>query len=56
VSDFLADRKVPPAVRRHQTVLCSADGSIVWVVGLRPDDRAAIRRGHTRRALVVEKW
>ena len=55
VSDFLKDQKVPLLERRKQLVLTDAEGSVVWLVGRRVDDRAAIRRGQTHRVLTV-KW
>ncbi len=38
LSDFMIDRKIPVNLKRHIRVLESA-GEIVWVVGLRIDDR-----------------
>lgn len=42
VSDFLTDRKATLFDKRRQLVVCQSDGDIVWLVGLRPDDRFKI--------------
>lgn len=55
VSDYLKDQKVPLLERRRQLVLIDATGAIVWLVGRRVDDRAAIRRETTCRVLTI-KW
>lgn len=39
VSDFLTDQHFSLIDKRRQLALCNADGSIVWLVGLRMDDR-----------------
>lgn len=39
VSDFLKDQKLNVIEKRHVHVAVDADGRIVWVVGLRLDDR-----------------
>ena len=51
VSDFLTDRKMSLADKQHQLVLCCGD-DIVWVVGLRPDNRFCISPD-SRRAMVI---
>lgn len=53
VSDLLANAKVPALQRRHQMVVEDADGHIVWLVGRRVDQRAAIVLGRTQRALII---
>ena len=39
LSDFLTDLKMPLTAKRRQLVVTDASGSIVWVVGCRPDAR-----------------
>lgn len=39
VSDFLTDNKLSVLEKKRQMVLCNADGDIIWVVGIRPDNR-----------------
>lgn len=53
VSDYLADRKVSVLGRRRQWVLADATGIIVWLVGLRVDNRVALETS-TKRVLTVE--
>ena len=42
VSDYLTDGHVSLIDKRRQTVLCNADGSILWLVGRRSDNRFRI--------------
>jgi tRNA(Ile)-lysidine synthase len=42
VSDYLTDSKVPLVERQRQLVVTAADGRIIWLVGRRTDQRAAI--------------
>ncbi len=51
VSDFLTDRKMSLADKQRQQVLCCGE-DIVWVVGLRPDNRFRIGPD-SRRAMVI---
>ena len=53
ISDLLIDLKVPVIHKRNIKVLCS-DDDIVWVVGLRIDDRYKISP-FTRSALYLKK-
>ncbi len=48
VSDFLTDRKMSVVDKRRQLVLCDARGRIIWVVGIRPDNRFRISEATTR--------
>lgn len=48
VSDFLTDRKVALVDKRRQLVLCDAGGNVLWVVGMRPDNRFRIRKTTTK--------
>ncbi len=51
VSDFLTDRKMSLADKQRQQVLCCGE-DIVWVVGLRPDNRFRIGPD-SKRAMVI---
>ncbi len=51
VSDFLTDRKMSLADKQRQQVLCCGQ-DIVWVVGLRPDNRFCISPD-SKRAMVI---
>ena len=42
ISDFLTDRKLSLLEKRRQLVITDRNGSVVWVVGLRPDNRFCI--------------
>jgi tRNA(Ile)-lysidine synthase len=53
LSDFFVDEKVPIERKRRTPVLATEDGNIVWVCGLRIDDRFKIT-GATTRALRLE--
>jgi tRNA(Ile)-lysidine synthase len=53
ISDFLIDLKVPVIQKRNINVLCSGD-DIVWVIGLRIDDRYKISP-FTKSALYFKK-
>jgi tRNA(Ile)-lysidine synthase len=53
ISNFFVDEKVP-AYRKHRIpILATADGEIVWVCGLRIDDRFKVT-ATTRRVLKLE--
>ena len=52
VSDLLTDSKMPLPARQRQLVLADGSGRVVWVVGLRSDNRFRIGPD-TRQALVV---
>ena len=52
VSDLLTDSKMPLPARQRQLVLADGSGRVVWVVGLRSDNRFRIAPD-TRQALVV---
>ncbi len=52
LSDFLTDRKISLVEKRRQLVVADSDDRILWVVGLRPDNRFRITET-TRRALVI---
>lgn len=53
ISDFLIDLKVPLLLKRNIKVLCSGD-DIVWVIGLRIDDRYKLTP-LTKSALYIKK-
>lgn len=42
VSDFLTDRKYSVFDKQRQLVVCDARGEILWLLGLRPDNRFRI--------------
>jgi tRNA(Ile)-lysidine synthase len=41
ISDYMADRKKNYFERQQQTVLCDADGEVVWLIGERVAQKAA---------------
>ena len=53
VSDFLTDLKLSLFDKRRQLLLVDASGRIVWIVGIRPDQRFRIT-DDTRRTLRAE--
>lgn len=53
ISDFLIDLKVPLILKRNINVLCSGN-DIVWVIGLRIDDRYKLSP-FTKSALYIKK-
>lgn len=50
LKDFFIDLKLPPEERDRIPLVVSADGAIIWVVGLRLDERFKVT-GETRRIL-----
>lgn len=42
VSDYFTDQKLSTIEKQRQWLLCDADGRIVWIVGMRADNRFAI--------------
>jgi tRNA(Ile)-lysidine synthase len=54
ISDFLIDQKVPLNLKDQVLLLTSADGKIVWVVGMRPDDRFKVTE-ETQRVLELRR-
>ena len=53
VSDFLTDLKRSLFDKRRQLVIEDASGKIIWVVGLRPDERCRISPNSTK-SLILE--
>ncbi len=53
VSDYLTDLKYTIFEKRRQLVVCDAHDQILWLVGLRTDQRFAID-GTTRRMMKIE--
>ncbi len=53
LSDFMTDRKMSLFEKQAQLVLTQADGDIVWLVNLRPDNRFRVTPA-TRRILLIE--
>jgi tRNA(Ile)-lysidine synthase len=51
LSDFMIDKKIPLNLKKRTFVLLSG-GSVVWVVGLRIDDRFK-RQGQTKKLLKI---
>ncbi|RTQ44744.1 tRNA lysidine(34) synthetase TilS [Hymenobacter gummosus] len=54
ISDFLIDQKVPLNLKDQVLLLTSADGKVVWVVGMRPDDRFKVTE-ETQRVLELRR-
>jgi len=54
VSDFLTDKKFSLFEKRRQLVMVDSIGEILWLVGLRPDNRYSVTN-ETTRSLVIEK-
>lgn len=52
VSDFMIDNKISPILRSNTFVMCHGD-DIVWLIGLRIDNRYAITAHTTRVAIVT---
>lgn len=52
VSDFLTDRKFSVFDKERQLVVTDADGNIIWIVGIRPDNRFRITE-KSEKALTV---
>ncbi|GAB3516895.1 tRNA lysidine(34) synthetase TilS [Emticicia fontis] len=52
VSDFLVDKKVPLHLKKTTFLLCS-DDDIVWIIGLRTDERFKVTEG-SREVLKIE--
>ncbi|MDT3387428.1 MAG: tRNA lysidine(34) synthetase TilS [Bacteroidota bacterium] len=53
VSDFLTDLKMPLPQRRRQLVLTDAHDNILWLVACRIDNRFALIKGHSTKALII---
>ncbi|MGN1376696.1 MAG: tRNA lysidine(34) synthetase TilS [Prevotella sp.] len=53
ISDFLTDRKTSLFDKQRQLVVTDCDNNIIWLVGLRPDNRVRIT-GKTQRVLMIE--
>ena len=52
VSDYMTDQKLSILEKRHQKVVTDATGAIVWVIGLRTDNRFRISND-TKRSLRI---
>lgn len=52
VSDYLTDRKLSVVEKRRQLVLTDAEGSILWLVDHRPDDRFCVGP-QTQQTLII---
>lgn len=53
VSDFLTDCKLSLIDKKRQLVLCDGSGKILWVVGLRPDNRYRVGK-NTANVLAID--
>lgn len=53
VSDFLTDRKATVFDKQRQLVVTDSDNNIIWLVGLRPDNRYRIT-SKTKKILKIE--
>ena len=51
LSDFFIDRKIPKAKKNRIPLLCNGNGDILWVIGLRSDDRYKVTQD-TKRILI----
>ncbi len=54
ISDFLTDKKLTLFQKRRQRVVVDAKGNILWVVGLRSDNRFRIN-SETKHAFIIKK-
>jgi tRNA(Ile)-lysidine synthase len=48
ISDLMTDRHMTLFEKRRQLVLTDADGQVVWLVGIRTDNRFRLVKGETR--------
>ena len=55
ISDFLTDRRLNLFEKRRQLVLVDGEGRIVWVVGLRTDNRFAVTKATKRVVRILHK-
>jgi tRNA(Ile)-lysidine synthase len=53
ISDFFVDEKIPLHEKRRIPILLTAGGEVIWVCGMRLDDRFKITPS-TRRVLKLE--
>ncbi len=54
ISDFLTDKKLTLFQKRRQRVVVDAKDNILWVIGLRSDNRFCIN-SETKHALIIKK-
>ena len=52
VSDYMTDRKLSPIDKQRQLALCDQGGHIIWLVGLRTDDRCRIDN-NTKKTITI---
>lgn len=52
VSDFFKDQHLSLFEKKEKWLLCNADGQIIWIVGMRMDDRFRITNG-TSKAMII---
>jgi tRNA(Ile)-lysidine synthase len=53
VSDFLISQKIPVNNKRNIPILVNGDGKIIWICGLRNDDRFKVK-SNTKKIFILE--
>lgn len=53
ISDFLIAEKVPVSQKKQIPILINADGKVIWLCGLRADDRFKVK-SNTKKIIILE--